>query len=488
MTALGLYLFYTHIYAVAPAFSEMTCEYGDEVSRDIADYLLGTDWSVHLGELDLSQVDEENTGVYQAVVHHGATFFTYSVIIQDTTAPTILWREEPIYVAAGVSCTVNDVVAGVVDADPRAEVYFFRSGRLQREILFDQPGQYDLEICARDRSGNEAGGIVSVVVDTAPVISGLRNFYVVPHSAPDYFAAVTAVDDVDGDLTADIWVNDSNVALEKEGTYPLYYLAEDSYGLKTMETAWVTVASAEEIQEMIGSRQISRRTEAIMGAFNVYDAGVSDEADMEETLEYMRPALVQLYHATGKGGYTSGSGYIMEITDDTIYICSNCHVVEKYDDWDTFFYDGTKVHGEVLGYSEEYDVGVVAVAAADVGRELLDRLMTVHIDKTYWESLDEQNIEVALERVDRQGGLLHVTTGSLVKTKQRFLWLNQKPHTEVTVELVHGDSGSALLDAYGNLICMAYSFTSAPRRNWCIPLDGILECYEEITGRVPYVY
>lgn len=118
----------------------------------------------------------------------------------------------------------------------------------------------------------------------------------------------------------------------------------------------------------------------------------------------------------------------------------------------------------------------------------MDRLMTVHIDKTYWESLDDQEIAVALERVDRTGGLLHVTKGNLVKVKQRFPWFDQKPHTEVTVELVHGDSGSALLDAYGNLICMAYSFTSTPRRNWCIPLDGILECYEEITGRELYVY
>ena len=39
------------------------------MSRDIADYLTGTDWSVHLGELDLSKVDETETGTYEAVVH-----------------------------------------------------------------------------------------------------------------------------------------------------------------------------------------------------------------------------------------------------------------------------------------------------------------------------------------------------------------------------------------------------------------------------------
>ena len=77
LAAGGLY-FYFHIYRVEPAFAEKTYEYGDAVSRDIADYLTGTDWSVHLGELDLSEVDETETGTYEAVVHHGSSSSTGS--------------------------------------------------------------------------------------------------------------------------------------------------------------------------------------------------------------------------------------------------------------------------------------------------------------------------------------------------------------------------------------------------------------------------
>ncbi len=58
----------------------------------------------------------------------------------------------------------------------------------------------------------------------------------------------------------------------------------------------------------------------------------------------------------------------------------------------------------------------------------------------------------------------------------------------MTIELVHGDSGSAVLDGYGNLVGMAFAYSVDPVRFWCVPLDGILECYEEITGREPYVY
>jgi len=488
LLAAGMFLFYFHVYQVAPAFSEMTYEYGETVSRDIADYLQGTDWSVQLGELDLSRVDEAETGVYQVTAHHGRKEYTYTVTIRDTQAPEILWKEGQVYVALGATYTVEDLIGGLKDADPKARAFFFQDGTAYTKYAFHELGECEIEILARDRAGNETKDRMLVVVDTAPVFTGIHNFYVVPGSRPDYRNAVTAWDDVDGDLTDDIRVDDSEVLLDREGVYALRYVAEDQYGLETVEQSRVLVAAPEDIQGLIGSRQIDYRVDTILGAPNLYDAGVADHENLSETLEYMRPTLVQLYHGTGKGGYSSGSGYLMEITEDTIYICTNRHVVEKYDDWDVYFFDGTRLPGKVLGVSEQYDVGVATVALKDVPEGLLRRLMTVHIDLTYWKSLDQQAIEMALERVDRAGGLIHTARGNLIKVKQEFDWNERLDHTEVTVELVHGDSGSALMDGYGNLICMAYAFSTEPVRYWCVPLDGILACYEEITGRMPYVY
>lgn len=484
----GAAYFYFNIYRVTPAFSEITCEYGSEISRDISDYLVGTDWSVQLGDLDLSQVDESRTGVYEAAVQHGGSRFVYTVTIQDTVPPRIQWKEEQIYLSVDAVCTMDDVIEGVSDVDLSAQAFFVREGELLSEIRFDSVGQYELEIVARDLAGNETGGRVSVIVDTPPAITGTRNFYVVTGNVPDYLEEVEAWDDRDGNLTEVLQVDDSDVYLDREGVYQLRYLAVDSYGLETVETARVLVAEADDIQEMIGHRRIDYRRDVILGAPNIYDGGVSDHENLEEALDDIRPAFVQLYHPTGKGGYTSGSGYIMEISEDRIYICSNRHVVDKYEDWEIYFYDGTVAAGRTLGSSAVYDVGVAVVELADVPEDLLERLMTVHIDMTYWNELDSQAIEVALERVDREGGLIHVTMGNLVKARQKFEWYEKMYHTEVTVELVHGDSGSALVDGYGNLICMAYGFSNDPTRYWCVPLDGIVECYEEITGRVPYIY
>lgn len=488
LAVLAVCLFYVRVYRVEPAFSELSCEYGELVSRDIGDYLTGTDWSVGLGQLDLSQVDERHTGTYQAVVQHGRKQFVYEIHIRDTVAPEIVYKDGQVYLAAGRDCAVWNVVEDILDADPETESYFEEEGRLLRSVSFDRVGEYELEIVARDSAGNESRGQVSVVVDTPPVIEGVHNFYVTVDSRPDYLDRVTAKDDMDGSLTEEIRVDDSEVRLEAEGEYVLRYCAVDSCGLETYAEANVTVASAEELQSLIGRRLIDYRVDTILGAYNIYDAGASEEDNLEETLEYMRPALVQLYHATGRGGYSSGSGYIMEITEDTVYICTNRHVVSKYEDWDIYFFDGTAVRGRCLGVSDDYDVGVATVAVEDIPQELLSRLMTVHIDRAYWESLDEQPIELALERVDRDGGLIHATEGNLIKVRQAFEWYDRLEHTEVTVELVHGDSGSAVLDGYGNLICMAYAYSTTPVRYWCVPLDAILTCYQEITGRMPYVY
>ncbi len=476
------------VYRVEPAFSEMTYEYGTPVSRDIADYLVGTEWSVGLGELDLSSVDEDHTGTYQAVAYHGGEQFSYIINIQDTEPPQIVWKDSQVYLALHRECSVEDVIEGLTDADASAKAYFCGEEGLSDYVRFDRLGEYELEILARDRAGNETSGKVSVIVDIPPVLDGIRDFYVALGSEPDYLEQVTAWDNIDGSLTDSIRVEDSEVFLDRAGEYTLTYFVEDSCGLVTEEEAKVLVATKDGLQALIGRRQVDYREDVILGAPNIYDAGVSGEDNLEETLEYMRPALVQLYHPTGRGGYSSGSGYIMEITEDTVYICTNRHVVNKYEDWDIFFFDGTSVPGKCLGVSEAYDVGVATVSLEDVPLTLLRQLMTVHIDRLYWESLDEQPIELALERIDREGGLVHTTEGNLIKIRQDFEWYNQLDHTEVTVELVHGDSGSAVLDGYGNLICMAYAYSTTPTRYWCVPLDGILTCYQEITGRMPYVY
>ena len=483
----GVFLFYRLIYRVEPAFSSMVCELGDEISDDVQDYLVGTKWSVSLGELDISQVNDRSVGVYQAYVSHGRKEFQYEIIIEDTVSPDIILKEDQVYLAEGRDYRPEELIKGVEDADHYVKLSFLRSGRVQETLNYSSTGNFDCTVVAEDSSGNRTTATVSVMVDKAPEINGVQDIYVALGSQVDFLDQVTAWDETDGDLTDRITVDDRLVQLSQEGTYRLSYHVQDDFGIDNVSYADVIVATQEDLQELIGSRQANRARDRIIGAINPYDSGASDRDDIEDTLEYIRPAIVQLYYSTSMG-YSAGSGYIMEITDDTVYICSNRHVVETYDRWNVYFFDGTKVKGTPLGCSDIYDVGVVTVDKADIPQGLMDQLMTVHIDQSYWSGLNDQRIDVGLERVDRKGDILHTSTGALVKVKQNFYWYDQKEHTEVTLKLEHGDSGSAVVDGYGNLIGMAFAYSSSPRRYWCVPLDAILDCYEEITGHSVYVY
>ncbi len=483
----GAFLFYRGMYQVEPAFSQATYELGDPISVELGDYLQGSDWSVGLGELDLSGVDRNQAGTYQAVVRHGGKEYLYQITIEDTVAPEIFLRDGPVYLAVNRRYTAEEVIAGVQDMDPKVKLSFAEDGGNRDAISFQETGSFSCMVVAEDSSGNRSQAALWVTVDTPPEISGVQDIYLKVGSQVNFLEHVTATARREGSLTDQIQVDDTGVDLTEEGVYWLSYRVEDSHGIEEVCDAKVVVASAADLQEMIGRRQINRNSHRIIGAANLYDGGASGQDDIDSTLEYMRPAFVQLYHRSDTG-YSSGSGYIMEITEEEIFVCSNRHVVEKYDSWDIYFHDGTKVKGKAVGTCTGYDVGVVVLPREEVPEEVLEGLMTVHIDREYWSGLDEEQIDLGLERIDRDGGILHTTTGSLVKIKQEFDWNDRKEQTEVTVRLEHGDSGSAVVDGHGNLICMAFAYSEDPLRYWCVPLDGILEGYESITGRRVYVY
>lgn len=327
-------------------------------------------------------------------------------------------------------------------------------------------------------------------VDTPPQLDGIRDIYVALGMETDFLQGVTAQDEEDGELTEKIAVDASGADLEAEGTYGITYSVKDSCGIRTTAQAEVTVESADRLQQQIAAHAINRQEQYIIGAPNLYDAGIAENQSLEETLEDMRPAVVQLYHETEDGKYTAGSGFLIEISDENAYICTNRHVIEAYQEWDVFFYDGTKLQGKPVGTSEIYDVGIVKVAVESIPDVLLAELKTVHIDLTEWTQMSETESEVGLLRVDQNGGVLHTLSGSIVKKETEFLWGKGEKETEMKLAQSAGDSGSAVFDRSGNLISMVFGTSNdiSGDRDWGVPLPAIIDCYEQITGRELYVY
>lgn len=215
-----------------------------------------------------------------------------------------------------------------------------------------------------------------------------------------------------------------------------------------------------------------------------YNIGTFDGQTLEETLQCMKPTAVHLHHSSDENGSITGSGFIIDISKDCLYICTSRHIIEAALDWQVFLADGTEVTGTAIGLSDVYDVGIVAVSLENLSAETLEYIKVVAIDKEYWSSIGHNQIKVGLIRVDDEGNTQYTLMGNVLRITIDFPW-GTEPETELSLAQTDGDSGSAIFDQYGHLIAMVHGNSTdiGGTRNWAIPLNGILNAYEEITDK-----
>jgi hypothetical protein len=104
------------------------------------------------------------------------------------------------------------------------------------EVLNDGKEDFVLDEAALERKVDTT---VEVVL---PVITGAVNLnYTIGDSAPDYTDGVTAFDEQQGDLTADIAIDDNAVDLQTAGTYDVVYTVADASGNEAEVTITLTV-------------------------------------------------------------------------------------------------------------------------------------------------------------------------------------------------------------------------------------------------------
>lgn len=466
---------------------EFEVELGDAISEDLHDYVSGFAPGFWVTDLDVSGVDTNCVGDYTATVKHGFQELNYTVLVRDTTAPVLTLNTENTYLKKDQMYPVSYFVEEVFDLSEDVMVTVSDNAMpdIKKAYAYSENcGVYVLTFFAKDASGNESEYTLSVTVDTSPVISGMKEYYVVPGTSLDYLEFITAYDEIDGDVSESVKVNAENVDLSKAGSYKLVYFCEDSYGLKTEEKVAVNVMEAMDIQELINTHKIHRLDEIIVGAYNLYDVGYYDNKTMEEMYEIMHPTTTRI--TTKVPSY--GSGFILEIGAEEIIIGTCQHVVKKYDTVDVSFFDGTTVTGTIVGTAYDYDLGFVSVKREDISQELVDKLYTVHINKGYWDSLEnEADLEVGVRCINDKGSVWRDRKGKLVYKSGTtdLMWRSLPQVTRVTTSLFHGASGSGMFDIHGNFMGVAtYIITGAGRyENYCSTVETFCQAYEETFGR-----
>lgn len=466
-------------------------ELGDTISTELDDYVSGFAPGFWVTSLDVSRVDTGNVGDYTVIVKHGFQELTYTILVRDTVAPVLTLATDNIYLEKGQMYPVNYFVEEAFDLSGDITVTVSDSVMpdFRRTYAYSEDcGVYVLSFFAKDTSGNESVYTLSVTVDTAPTISGMKEYYVVPGTTLDYLEFITAYDEVDGDVSENVHVNAEDVDLSVVGSYELIYICEDSYGLKSEESVAVNVMEAMDIQELINTHEIHRLEEIIVGAYNLYDIGYYEDKTMAQMQEIMEPTAIRI---TNNRSY--GSGFILQILDEEIIIGTCQHVVNSADTVDISFFDGTKVDGTVVEAIYDVDIAFVSVKREDISQELLDQLYTVHINKGYWDALDnDADLEVGIRCITDQGTVWRDRSGKLVyKSGQAdMMWRGLPQVTRVTAGLFHGSSGSNVFDIHGNTMGIATYIITGGGRNesYCSTLQTLCDKFEEVFGRKLYYY
>ncbi|PFH87014.1 immunoglobulin-like domain-containing protein [Bacillus sp. AFS088145] len=195
-------------------------------------------------------VDNQKPGEYQLVYSttdsagNTATSIRKITVIDSTkpvfsgAADTIIQVGSSFDSKSGVTVTDN------VDGDLTSKIQV--SGSVDNQ----KPGEYQLVYSATDSAGNTATSIrkITVIDSTKPVIYGTADKKLNINSQFDSMAGVSAVDNVDGDLTKSIKIA-GIVDTKKKGTYTLTYTVSDKAG--NIITVKRTITVIDNIQPVI---------------------------------------------------------------------------------------------------------------------------------------------------------------------------------------------------------------------------------------------
>ncbi|NCC75375.1 MAG: DUF5011 domain-containing protein [Clostridia bacterium] len=220
-----------------------TIELGLEIPAAASDYVAGKDAELEKVVVDTSAVDATQAGKYQVELDYEGRRRKVALVIADTVAPQATLRRQPVITVLGKSLSAENLVQDVEDAaevtlsfDPQTVVDTYQPADL---------GNFDLTIYLTDASGNQTTLPLQIKVVEAdqnpPQLTGVGAAQIDIGQSFDPLAGVTAVDEIDGDLTMDIQV-EGDVDTSRTGAFTLTYAVADSSGNEARMVRTVTVS------------------------------------------------------------------------------------------------------------------------------------------------------------------------------------------------------------------------------------------------------
>lgn len=486
---------YLTFYRVTLAKEVVTVELGDALEVEPSFYLEGKEWSVNLSKCDFSNVNIEKNGEYVLNIHHVLEDYSVNINVKDTTAPKVEFKSENYVCETGRTVTPSDFVSVVTDCSDSVSLRFLNTendasikvGEDGSNASFKEGGVHPITLIATDDSGNNSNYYMSMVVDSSPMVYGASEFYVAVGEEADFSTGISSFDAMDGVLTEDLEYVVNGPYDEIPGDYSIVYSSTDSLGLTGTLKGTVHSLDPYVLQDMVNTGKLNPFSDHVFGVINPYDSGYIYEEDVDKAISNIKNAVVHLYYET-QYTITSGSGYIAKITDDSVIIGTNKHVVEDRTKIQVDFFDGTEVTGDVVGGVRTPDVAFVRVPVSEIPLDVFEKLKTVHINLDYYKSISSKpRFAMGMYCINKDGSEWLTRTGYIVRKSgvlAEYFKNFDYPVMEISVKLTPGVSGSAIIDSHGNLLCMAafYWDHNGKREYYGVSLEDILDCYEDVFG------
>lgn len=285
-------------------------ELGDEISTDAAEYLtfgdnISEEKQIELFQnviLDLSLVDKDTIGTYDASAVYRNKTYAFTVEVKDTTAPTAVLKSEVVKIPVDEELIASELVENIEDKQ-EVSIEFVGSPILADTVdgekmtteernatcMFRNAGQYHVTVVLTDASGNSTELLQEVeayIPDTiAPVISGVNDKAIYVGETIDYWKGVSALDDVDGDLTDKIEIDNEGVNTKKAGSYVVTYRVKDAAGNESVAEMRVTVKKQEikqyqAVQLQTNMEESTPETQSSTGASSRSSGSHSDSSSV----------------------------------------------------------------------------------------------------------------------------------------------------------------------------------------------------------------
>ena len=174
-------------------------------------------------------------------------------------------------------------------------------------------------------------------------------------------------------------------------------------------------------------------------------------------------------YSTKSTGY--GSGIIIGMSEDTLLVVTNYHVVEGAKEVAVGFIDSEYVTATVKGYDSDADLAVLSISLEDMEQSTIDSIKVAVLGDSEELLVGEQAIAIG----NAMGYGQSVTVG-YVSALNREVQLTDKTMTllQTDAAINPGNSGGALLNSKGEVIginTVKYSDTSVEGMGYAIPIS-----------------